>query len=103
MARLELWLLGMLPTLLFLGHYLVHPCFRIVRLAHIHRLLPTSFSKMEVPVRSSLGQLAVLLAPVGTLLKLEDAVLVVAALYHCAQWSSGQLLPPVVYGLLEVV
>ena len=47
--------------------------------------------------------LAVLLVPIGTPFKLEDAVLVVAALHHCAQWSSGQLLPPVVYGLLEVV
>ena len=31
-----------------LGHDLVHPCFRIVRLAHIHRLLPAAFSEMRV-------------------------------------------------------
>src|SRR3712207_2009631 len=99
MARLELWLLGMLPTLLSLGHYLVHPCFRIVRLAHIHRLLPASFSKMEVPIRSSLRQPTVL-APVGTILKLEDSVAVVAALHHGAKWSTTYLLPPAVYGLL---
>src|SRR3712207_553840 len=100
MARLGLWLLGMLPTLLFLGLYLFHPCFRIVRLAHIHRLLPPAFSKMEVPIWSSLDQLAVLLAPVGTLLKLEDSVLVVAAPHHGAQRSTSYLLPPVVYGCL---
>src|SRR5215213_6824317 len=100
MARLELSVLGILFTLLCLGHYLVHPCFRIVRLAHIHRLLPTSFSEMEVPIRSSLRQTAVLLAPVGTPFELEDPIMVVAALDHGAQRSISQLLPPAVYGLL---
>src|SRR5215203_7405693 len=83
-----------------IGHYLVHPCFRIVRLAYIPRLLPTSFSKMEVPIRTSLRKPAVLLARVGTLLKLKDSVLVVATLHHSAHWSITDLLPPAVYGLL---
>src|SRR5215203_6419470 len=90
--------LGAGHYLLLLGHYLVHPCFRIVRLAYIHRLLPTAFSEMEVPIRSSLRQLAVLLAPVGTPFELEDPITVVAALHHGAQWSISHLLPPAVYG-----
>src|SRR5215217_8447569 len=71
--------------LLFLSHYLVHPSLRIVRLAYVHSLLPTALSKVEVPVRASFGQLAVL-APVGTRLKLEDAVAVIAALHDGAKW-----------------
>src|SRR5215212_10375342 len=103
MARLELSVLGILFTLLCLGRYLVHPCFRIVRLAHIHRLLPAAFSEMEVPIRSSLRQPAVLLAPVGAPLELEDPITVVAALHHGAQWPISQLLPPAVYGFLQLV
>src|SRR5215212_6890807 len=99
MARLELSVLGILFTLLCLGRYLVHPCFRIVRLAHIHRLLPATFSEMEVPIRSSLRKLTVF-APVGTPFELEDPITVVAALNHGAQRSIGHLLPPAVYGLL---
>jgi hypothetical protein len=84
----------------FLGQLLAHYGLWVIGLADIERALPASFSEMEVPVRSSLGQLAVLLAPVGTLLELKDSITVVAALHDGAQWSIGQLLPPMVHGLL---
>src|SRR5215212_3808959 len=57
---------------------------------------------MEVPIRASLRKSTVL-ALVGTLLELEDAVGVIAALHHGAHWFVPYVLPPVVYGFLYPV
>ncbi len=59
--------IGVLHALLSL-HDLIHLRLWVVGLAEVVGALSTAFSIVEVPVRSPFGQLAVLLAPVGSAL-----------------------------------
>src|ERR671921_344545 len=61
-------------------HDLVYLCLRLIRPTNVEGALSAALSIVEVPVRPPFGQFAVLLAPVGASLQLQETASVLTAL-----------------------